>query len=101
MKHSQEQIIYYQERIQKLRDFLRRTGFTGNVPFSLNFMSLPLDERTKFVDEARAAFNHVENLSPYALLELFEILDIEYDDTSDDDDDDYEDDDETIEAVGG
>jgi hypothetical protein len=95
MNNSQQQeVVYYEERFKKLRDFLRRTGFTGNVPFSLDFMSLPSNEKAKFIDEARAIFAYLENISPSALLELFQLLNVEYD-TSDDDDDD------NIEVSGG
>jgi hypothetical protein len=92
--HQQQELVDHQERFKKLENFLKRTGFTGNVPFSLNFSSLPSDEMEKFINEAKAVFAYAFNLPLNHMLELYQLLGVEID-TSDDDDD------ENIQVLGG
>jgi hypothetical protein len=87
MNNSQQQeLVDHEERFKKLQDLLKQTGFTGNIPFTLNYRSLSIDEKKKFIDETKAVFAHLLNISPNAVPELFRLLDVE-EDTSDDDND--------------
>jgi hypothetical protein len=84
MNNSQQQeLVDRQERFKKLQDLLKQTGFTGNVPFTLSYRSLSSDEKKKFIDETKAVFAHLFNISPNTVPELFRLLNTE-EDTSDD-----------------
>jgi len=84
--HQQQESIDHQERFKKLEDFLRKTGFTGHVPFTLSYRSLSSDEKTKFINEAKAVLAHVVSIASDGMIELHQLLNMDMD-TSDDDDD--------------
>jgi hypothetical protein len=87
MNNSQQQEhADHQTRFKKLQDFLKETGFTGNVPFTLRYSSLSSDEKKKFINETKAVLVHVLNIAPNAMPELFQLLNVEMN-TSDDDND--------------
>ncbi len=80
--HQQQQPVDLRERNKKFRDILRQSGFTGNVPFTLNYRSLPSDEKKKIIDETKAIFAHIFNIAPNDLPALFRLMNTE--DTSND-----------------
>jgi hypothetical protein len=77
MNNSQQQeLVGHQKRFKKLQDFLKQTGFTGNIPFTLHYSSLSSDEKKKFIDETKAVLAQVLNAAPNDVPELFRFLNV-------------------------
>ncbi|CAF0844474.1 unnamed protein product [Adineta steineri] len=82
MHHFQpHQIIRFQKRHKKLQKFFKRMGFTGNIPFSLDFGSLSARERVTFINEIETAYGFVETLPPRAVFKFCDLIDADADTT--------------------
>lgn len=56
-------------------------GFTGNIPFTLDFESLSAEEILTFINEIKAAYAFVETLSPRAVFKFCDLIDADEDTT--------------------
>lgn len=87
MNTPEQQPGHRQKKFQMMVDYLRETGFTGNVPFTSSYRSLSPDEKKKFLNESKTVFGHIFNIAPDVVPELFRFLDAAKADTSDDEND--------------
>ena len=75
------EIIRFQKRHKKLQKFFKRMGFTGNIPFSLDFESLSAREMVTFINEIKTAYDFVETLPPRAVFKFCDLIDADEDTT--------------------
>lgn len=62
--NQQQENVGHSEQFKKFQDLLKQTGFTGNIPFTLNYRSLSSNEKKKFLDDTTAVIGHIFNIAP-------------------------------------
>ncbi|CAF4750622.1 unnamed protein product, partial [Rotaria socialis] len=57
-QQDEQQQINQQEKFKMFQDLLKQIGFTGNVPLTLNYCSLPPDDKKNYLEDIKAVIEH-------------------------------------------
>ncbi|CAF1679691.1 unnamed protein product [Rotaria magnacalcarata] len=63
-QQDEQQQVNQQEKFKMLQDLLKQIGFTDNVPLTLNYCSLPPDDKKNCLEDIKAITEHMFNIAP-------------------------------------
>ncbi|CAF1587668.1 unnamed protein product [Rotaria magnacalcarata] len=73
-QQDEQQQVNQQEKFKMLQDLLKQIGFTDNVPLTLNYCSLPPDDKKNCLEDIKAITEHMFNIAPGQVSALCRLL---------------------------